>query len=116
MRKPSLCVLDGLVLSFWIGGTSADNKSWPVSSSTSTLQNRLPASPPSISSGTVQRITPYGTAPMTPNAPSKYFNPNQGFHTNLVPSPNVNRNPRWNPAGDAAIRNGYENYRRQHGY
>src|SRR5205823_1437250 len=61
--------------------------------------------------GAVNRVTPSGTQPMTPNAPSRT---NGGLRTNAVPSP-TNPNARTNtqgrnvnPTGDRAIAAGYD--------
>ena len=77
------------------------------------LQRVLPADPPRVSTSPVNRITPSGTAPMTPNTTSRYDS-NRGLHINPVPSP-VQRNPSWNPQGDPQIKAAYEKYQRDHG-
>src|SRR6516225_10949504 len=60
--------------------------------------------------GPVNRVTPTGTQPMTPNAAQA----NRGLHTNAVPAPK-NPNARTNtqgrnvnPTGDKAIAAGYD--------
>ena len=121
MRKTLLALAGCLILSGLAAEASAgdknrsssNNSNTAVSRSTTTLQNRLPAPPPSIGSGTPRRITPYGTTPMVPNTPrSKY--PIRSLHTNPPPAPRTNQNPRWNPTGDKTIDKAYRDYQAKH--
>jgi hypothetical protein len=138
MARITALVLTGILASVWAAGASAENSSKANSSSsapkTTTSSTTSSAAPPSAprpstttpaqridnivnygavktgpNPGAVNRITPSGTQPMTPNAQAS-----RGLRTNPVPSP-TNSNARINtqgrnvnPTGDKKIAAGYD--------
>src|SRR5437763_107138 len=109
---------------FGASAETASNKPSPSSNSkTSTSSNtsapaqrinnvvNYNAVPVRSNPGPVNRVTPSGTRPMTPNAPAR----SGGLHTNPVPSPtSTSSNARYNsqkrnvnPTGDKSVAAGF---------
>jgi hypothetical protein len=133
MARITAFALTAVFASLWAAGTSAEsnsktNSSSPAPKTTTSSATRTAPNPTTPAQridnivnygavrtnqnpGAVNRVTPSGTQPMTPNAPSQA---NRGLRTNAVPAP-TNPNARTNtqgrnvnPSGDKAIAAGYD--------
>jgi len=136
MARITAFALTAVFATVWAAGASAESSSKTNSSSPPPRSTTSSAPPPSAprpnpttpaqridnivnygavrtnqNPGAVNRVTPSGTQPMTPNAPSQA---NRGLRTNAVPAP-TNPNARTNiqgrnvnPTGDKAIAAGYD--------